>query len=189
MEQVKKQNALLVEKSETDALTGLPNRYRLTDYSQKLMDEAFCEQVPYAIAILDIDYFKEYNDNYGHQAGDECIKQVANQLIQMQCDHIFCARYGGDEFIIVYKGLSKDEVLLKARQLKNDITDLGLKHEYSKSAPIVTISQGICIAVPSEVNRGWDFLHLADNYLYHVKRKCRNAIGIGDLKKMEHTIF
>lgn len=189
LEQVKKQNALLVEKSETDALTGLPNRYRLTDYSQKLMDEAFCEQVPYAIAILDIDYFKEYNDNYGHQAGDECIKQVANQLIQMQCDHIFCARYGGDEFIIVYKGLSKDEVLLKARQLKNDITDLGLKHEYSKSAPIVTISQGICIAVPSEVNRGWDFLHLADNYLYHVKRKCRNAIGIGDLKKMEHTIF
>ena len=51
--------------ADTDALTGLPNRYRLTDYSQKLMDEAFCEQVPYAIAILDIDYFKEYNDNYG----------------------------------------------------------------------------------------------------------------------------
>ena len=183
LEQVKEQNALLVEKSETDALTGLANRYRLTEYSQKLMDEAFHEQVPYAIEILDIDHFKEYNDNYGHQAGDACIKQIAEQLIAMQSKNIFCARYGGDEFIIIYKGLSRDEVLSKARTLKNDITNLEFKHEYSRSAPIVTISQGICIAVPSEVNSGWDFLHLADNYLYHVKRKCRNAIGIGDLKK------
>ena len=91
--------------------------------------------------------------------------------------------------LIIYRGGFEKDGQIKARQLKNDITDLRLKHEYSKSAPIVTISQGICIAVPSEVNRGWDFLHLADNYLYHVKRKCRNAIGIGDLKKMEHTIF
>ena len=185
LEQIKKQNALLVKKSETDALTGLSNRYKLTEHSQKLMDEAFHEQVPFAIEILDIDYFKEYNDNYGHQAGDVCIKQVAEQLNQMQNRHIFCARYGGDEFIVIYKGLSKNEVLSKARKLKNDITALQLKHEYSQNAPFVTISQGICIAVPTETNRGWDFLHQADDYLYQIKRKCRNAIGIGDFKEME----
>ena len=185
LEQVKKQNALLVKKSETDALTGLANRYRLTDYSQELMDVAFREQVPYAIEILDIDYFKEYNDHYGHQAGDLCIKQVANQLSKMQSRHIFCARYGGDEFILIYKGLSKDEVLLSARKLKKEIAGLGLRHEYSKSADVVTISQGICITVPTELNRGWDFLHQADNYLYEVKRKGRNAIGIGDFKEMK----
>ena len=185
LEQVKRQNALLVKKSETDALTGLANRYRLTEYSQKLMDEAFREQLPYAIEILDIDYFKEYNDHYGHQAGDACIKQVADQLHKMQGRQVFCARYGGDEFIIIYKGLSKEEVLLRARKLKNEIAELGILHEYSKNAAVVTISQGICITIPTELNRGWDFLHQADNYLYEVKRKGRNAIGIGDFKEME----
>ena len=188
LEQIKKQNAFLVKKSETDALTGLANRYRLTEHSQTLMDEAFHEQVPYAIEILDIDYFKEYNDNYGHQAGDACIKQVAKQLKQMQNRHIFCARYGGDEFIIIYKGLSKNEVLSRSQNLKSKITDLGIRHDYSKNASIVTISQGICIAVPAEINRGWDFLHQADNYLYQVKKEGRNAIGIGDFREMEKII-
>lgn len=189
LELMKKQNALLVEKSETDALTGLANRYRLTEYSQNLMDEAFHEQVPYAVEILDIDHFKEYNDNYGHQAGDACIKKVADQLIAMQNRNIFCARYGGDEFIIIYKGLSRDEVLSRATQLKNDIIELAIKHEYSKNAPVVTISQGICVSVPTKVNRGWDFLHQADNYLYEIKKSCRNAIGIGDFEKIESTIW
>ncbi|MCI5919199.1 MAG: diguanylate cyclase [Roseburia sp.] len=188
LEQVKKQNALLLKKSETDALTGLANRYRLTDYSQHLMDECLREQVPYAIEILDIDYFKEYNDNYGHQAGDTCIMQVANLLNKMQSKEIFCARYGGDEFIVIYKGLSRNEILSKAMKLKNDIAGLQLKHEYSRNASIVTISQGICITVPTESNRSWDFLHQADNYLYQVKREGRNAICIGDAKEMELVI-
>lgn len=188
LEHVKKQNAFLLKKSETDALTGLANRYRLTDYSQELMDECLRNQVPFAIEILDIDYFKEYNDNYGHQAGDACIKQVADLLNKMQSKEIFCARYGGDEFIIIYKGLSKNEVLSKATKLKNDILGLKLKHEYSKNASIVTISQGICITVPMESNKSWDFLHQADSYLYQVKRESRNAICIGDSKEMEMFI-
>lgn len=188
LERVKKQNALLVKKSETDALTGLANRYKLTEYSQMLMDEAFRDQVSYAIEILDIDYFKEYNDNYGHQAGDACIKQVADQLSKMQGSHIFCARYGGDEFVVIYKGLSRDEVFSQARNLKKDIERLQIRHEYSKSSSIVTIFQGICIAVPTEADRGWDFLHQADDYLYQIKRKGRNAIGIGDFEEMESTI-
>lgn len=189
LEQMKKQNALLVEKSETDALTGLANRYRLTEYSQMLVDEAFDEQVPYAIEILDIDHFKEYNDNYGHQAGDACIKQVADQLIAMQNNHTFCARYGGDEFIIIYKGLSRDEILAKAKNLKENIIELAIKHEYSSIAPVVTISQGICVSIPTKVNRSWDFLHEADNYLYKVKKNHRNAIAIGDFEEMDNTIW
>lgn len=177
-----------MKKAETDALTGLANRYRLTEYSQQLMDEALQEQVPFAIEILDIDHFKEYNDNYGHPAGDACIKQVADQLNKMQSRQIFCARYGGDEFIIIYKGFSREEVLAKARKLKKDIADLGLRHEYSESAPVVTISQGICVNIPINVNRSWDYLHQADNYLYEVKRKCRNGIGIGDFNEMDKCI-
>ena len=185
LEQVKVQNAKLLEKSETDALTGLANRYRLTEYSQQLMDDCLHEQIPYGIEILDVDYFKEYNDNYGHQAGDNCIKKVAALLSRMQTENIFCARYGGDEFIVIYKGLSWDEILTQAKKLKEDIMNLEIKHEYSKSSSIVTISQGICVAVPNEANKSWDFLHEADNYLYQVKRHSRNGVCIGDTRRME----
>ena len=185
LEQVKAQNALLTEKSETDALTGLANRYRLADYSQQMMDDCLRDKVPYGIEILDIDYFKEYNDNYGHHAGDNCIMQVAALLSDMQCENIFCARYGGDEFIVIYKGLSRAEIIEKAKRLKQNIADLKLEHEYSKCSSIVTISQGICVTVPTRPNKSWDFLHEADNCLYCVKRNNRNGICVGDAKEME----
>ena len=66
-------NAILMEKSETDELTGLANRYKLSEYSRTVMDECIQERKTLAVEILDVDYFKEYNDNYGHQAGDEFI--------------------------------------------------------------------------------------------------------------------
>ena len=88
-------NIRLLEKSETDALTRLANRFRLNDYLDQVFEKALSEQTPLAMEILDIDYFKQYNDNYGHQAGDECIKRIAKQLELMQNDMIFCARYGG----------------------------------------------------------------------------------------------
>ena len=86
-------NIRLLEKSETDALTRLANRFRLNDYLDQVFEKALSEQTPLAMEILDIDYFKQYNDNYGHQAGDECIKRIAKQLELMQNDMIFCARY------------------------------------------------------------------------------------------------
>lgn len=175
-------NALLTEKSETDQLTGLANRYRLTDYSQKLMEDCMHSDMPFAIEILDIDYFKQYNDNYGHQAGDECIKKVASLIKNMQDENIFCARYGGDEFIIIYSGLDKDDVIKAASKLKSDIMKLNIKHEFSKALPIVTISQGICQSVPVEINKSWDFLHVADEYLYKIKKQTRNGICFGDIK-------
>lgn len=179
---IEAENALLTEKSETDQLTGLANRYRLTDYSQKLMDDCMNSDMPFAVEILDIDFFKEYNDNYGHQAGDECIRKVSKLIKDMQNENIFCARYGGDEFIIIYSGLDEQEVRKEAIRLKNDIMALGIKHEFSKAFPMVTISQGICQAIPKPGNKSWDFLHVADEYLYKVKKQTRNAICFGDIK-------
>ena len=111
--------------------------------------------------------------------------QVASLLSDMQCENIFCARYGGDEFIVIYKGLSRAEIIEKAKRLKQNIADLKLEHEYSKCSSIVTISQGICVTVPTELNKSWDFLHEADNCLYCVKRNNRNGICVGDAKEME----
>ena len=185
---VEEENARLTEKSETDQLTGLANRYRLTDHSQKLMDDCMYSDMPFSVEILDIDFFKEYNDNYGHQAGDECIKKVSELIKNMQSENIFCARYGGDEFIIIYSGLDEKEVLDEALKLKNDIMELNIKHEYSKAFPMVTISQGICQAIPKEGNKSWDFLHRADENLYKVKRQTRNAICFGDIKGQSYIV-
>ena len=174
-------NAILTEKSETDELTGLANRYKLSEYSQKMLDECLQNRKSLAVEILDVDYFKEYNDNYGHQAGDECIKAVSGLIRDMQNDDVFCARYGGDEFIIMYKGLEESAVYEKAEALRENIMKLQIRHEYSKASPVVTISQGICVDIPKNGNKSWDFLHVADNLLYRVKKQQRNSICIGRL--------
>ena len=174
-------NIRLPEKSETDALRRLANRFRLNDYLDQVFEKALSEQTPLAMEILDIDYFKQYNDNYGHQAGDECIKRIAKQLELMQNEMIFCARYGGDEFIILYQNMTEEAVRHAAEGLRQRIIDLGIQHAYSKAMPIVTISQGICYDIPKDDTKSWDFLHAADAMLYQVKKKSRNDLALGHL--------
>ncbi len=183
--EIEQVNATLQEKSETDPLTHLANRFRLNSYSEQAFERALCGGKPFAVEILDIDYFKEYNDNYGHQAGDECIVMIADELKKMQDGRIFCARYGGDEFVIIYEGMTEKEVFAEAENLRERILARKLEHAYSKALPIVTISQGICVDIPAEETRSWDFLHAADNMLYQVKKQSRNNIALGRLEESE----
>ncbi len=186
--EVEQANARLQEKSETDPLTNLANRYRLNEYSAQAFERALCGGKQFAVEILDIDYFKEYNDNYGHQAGDACIVAIAEELMRMQNDRIFCARYGGDEFVIIYEGLTSREVFAQAENLRERILARSIEHAYSKALPVVTISQGICHDTPGEENRAADFLHVADDMLYRVKRESRNNILLGQLDLTEVEI-
>lgn len=179
--EVEKANKRLLEKSETDPLTHLSNRFRLNDYSEQAFEQALENATPFAVEILDIDYFKEYNDNYGHQAGDDCLVAIAEELDRMQGDRIFCARYGGDEFIIIYERMTEEEVFAEAEKLREAILARRIAHAYSKALPVVTISQGICWSVPADGNRNWDFLHTADAMLYRVKKRSRNNISMGHL--------
>lgn len=179
--QVEKENEKLQKKSETDPLTKLANRFRLNAYSEGAIERALGQQTPLAVEILDIDYFKQYNDNYGHQAGDECLAAIAGQLQIMQNDRIFCARYGGDEFIIIYENMTEQEVRSKSEELRSRICALNITHEFSGAFPIVTISQGICYGIPRAENKSWDFLHCADMMLYRVKKESRNSISLGHL--------
>lgn len=174
-------NAILEEKAETDPLTGISNRYHLTEYSQKALDKCLKEQSSLSIEILDVDFFKEYNDNYGHQAGDVCLQKIAGLLKEMQEENIHCARYGGDEFILIYAGFSPEEIYKRANELRKKVASLNITHAYSKAERYVTISQGICTDIPAEENRSWDYLSGADNYLYQVKRRSRNSICVGTL--------
>ena len=179
--EVENANRALQMKSETDALTGMNNRLKLSEYA----DEAFVRSIRnhkgFAIEILDIDYFKEYNDNYGHQDGDRCIRFVANSIMALQShEGVFCARYGGDEFVVIYEGYSDEEVFAIAKELKNSIVKARYEHKYTQLPDkILTISQGIYWSMPQKGQSPWNYLHAADALLYKVKKKSRNSIMLG----------
>ena len=179
-ENMEQENKQLQEQSKTDALTGLANRFHLNIYAEHIFEACKIRRIELAVEILDVDYFKQFNDNYGHQAGDDCIVQVAHTIRELEkYGHIFCARYGGDEFVIIYDGYDEMHVKSFARELKQRLAEKHIPHEYSKVCDIVTISQGICFGVPEEGQNIWDFLSSADNMLYKIKKKSRNNFGIG----------
>lgn len=175
----------LLERSETDQLTGIANRYRLVQYAQSSLAKCKKERIPLSYEVLDIDYFKQYNDTYGHQAGDECIKAVAGILSDIRNDSIFAARYGGDEFVVIYVGMSVEEVVRTAEVLKRRAQELGSVYKGAGVDVGVTISQGICHCIPEEDSKDRDYLYSADIMLYNVKRKRRNGICVGDLSGEE----
>ena len=181
--EIEKENEKLVVKSETDPLTGLANRAVLSDFADEAFKRAKQNKSSFIIEILDIDYFKEFNDNYGHQRGDECLIEVAKCIQEMANKHNgFCARYGGDEFVIIYENAAIEDAIDNALELKKKIVDKNIEHKFSKAIPIVTISQGLCCDIPNRDNKVWDFLHTADNMLYKIKKKSRNSYCVGNKK-------
>ena len=183
-------NRLLKEKSEMDALTQMPNRYRLNEYSEEAFERAYDSGTPLAVEMVDIDFFKEYNDNYGHQAGDECILAIAGAIKTVVEAHGgFCARYGGDEFFIIYENVSMEKAFSYERELKDEVAKLGIEHKYSKAIPQVTVSQGMCWEVPQKNNRMWDFLHAADTMLYKIKKVTRNNYCINRLQGNDSDVM
>ena len=143
--EVEEENKVLQKKSVTDALTQMDNRAGLNAYAGQSFNRAIQSGQDWAIEILDIDYFKEYNDNYGHQAGDECIAFVASMVKALKrYPGVFCARYGGDEFVVIYEGYKDTEVFEMAKDLKATILKKAVEHKFTKSyMKIVTVSQGI----------------------------------------------
>ena len=188
--EIEEQNRILQKRSETDALTGMNNRFRLNEYAEEAFLRALQDETPLAVEILDIDYFKQYNDHYGHQAGDDCIRQIADCIRELTGETgIFCARYGGDEFILIYERYTKERVMELTRELRENIIALRMEHISSLGAPYVTISQGICYDMPKEGSKIWDFLHTADGMLYQVKEKERSSICIGGFGEQDGEIY
>jgi diguanylate cyclase (GGDEF)-like protein len=185
--QIEEQNRSLQIRSQTDPLTGMYNRLRLNSYGETAFERAEKNQVGLAVEILDIDFFKEYNDNYGHQAGDKVIQFIAASIKKMQAgNRVFAARYGGDEFVLIYEGYTDEEVFALAKKLKKIITMERMPHRYSRTeTKYVTISQGMYWGIPKKGTSIWQYLHEADNMLYKVKRKSRNSIMLGHANEEE----
>ncbi len=151
----------------------------MNPYLESLFDECFRKQIPLGLELLDIDYFKEFNDTYGHQAGDELLVKLADVLRNVAMDpDVFVARYGGDEFVVAYRGMTDEQVMEKADRIRSRVKELNIPNKFSRGEKIVTVSQGIRNAVPVEGNRLWDFFYTADNALYSVKRSEKGQIAL-----------
>ena len=170
-------------RAEIDVLTNVYNHKAFEEYCAKELAECTTNAL---FVMLDIDDFKDYNTNYGHQEGDRCLVSIANTIRNLVEEaEGFCARYGGDEFVIIYANVTREQAVSFAEELRRRVLALEIEHRFSKALPVVTISQGICWGIPRKGSRSWDFLHAADNMLYRVKKFSRNNYCVGGLDETE----
>ncbi len=159
-----------------DSLTGLMNRRFLDEYLTFSIPENRRRHEPIAVIMIDIDYFKNYNDLYGHVAGDACLAAVAKE-IRRHCLRVtdLAARFGGEEFTVLMWNMNEAQSLSIAETIRAGIENLGIEHSDSEAAEVVTVSLGVYSAVPENDSNtvAW-YLNQADTYLYHAKRTGRN---------------
>ncbi len=169
-------NQQLEKLSYLDGLTEIPNRRSFDLALDKELGRAYRYQYPVALILIDIDYFKAYNDFYGHQLGDICIQQVAltlNSLTKRKTD--MAARYGGEEFVLLLPDISLQNVEKLAAIALQAIVDLGIPHEASKVNPFVTISAGVNVCIPHLDTSPREIIQRTDQALYDAKAKGRNC--------------
>lgn len=174
-----RENEELRIKSTTDDMTGLANRFAMNQRGYEMFDACIKNGEFFSVGMLDIDYFKSYNDNYGHKAGDDCIVKVAEVLKRIQDEgQIFAVRYGGDEFIILTQGLDRDGVYKIADEIRTGVNEAAIPHGYSEIASHITVSQGHYVAVPKSGHTLLDYLTAADNVMYKVKSGSKNGYRV-----------
>jgi diguanylate cyclase (GGDEF)-like protein/PAS domain S-box-containing protein len=161
-----------------DGLTKLPNRRSFDEYLEKEWRRQARAQKPISLIMCDVDFFKAYNDTYGHQAGDICLKSVA-QAIQSQVRRAsdLAARYGGEEFAIVIPETDSKGAWHVAEQIRRQLEEMKIPHSQSKAAPFVTISCGIATIIPSNENSPQMLIENADQGLYQSKSQGRNCVN------------
>ena len=177
--EMKIKNDLLEKISMYDALTNIRNRRFFDETFEKTFSEIKRDKKSLAVLMIDIDFFKPYNDNYGHGQGDETLRKVAKALektIKRASD--FVARYGGEEFVILLKDINKDGVEAVANNLLNAVRELKITHEFSKIENYVTVSIGVSYYNSSSDITKLELLLKADETLYNVKNSGRNNFAI-----------
>lgn len=161
----------------TDPLTGLNNRRVLDQAIQREWDRAKAGCQPLTLILCDIDYFKSYNDNYGHQKGDHCLSKVAEVLSQsVHRTGDIVARYGGEEFVILLPNTTVENALAIGERIQARLDSLNIAHAYSACSDRVTLSMGISTIVPKGDDKKILFAE-ADRLLYEAKNCGRNRIA------------
>jgi len=170
---------LLRELVARDGLTGIQNRRMFDQHIQRVWQQAVRDAQRIAVLLVDIDCFKEYNDRYGHQAGDECLRAVAVTLSQCARRPLdFVARYGGEEFALVLYEASREYVAEVSTRIQRSIAELNFLHEASPVASHLTVSIGAAYILPTASRRPEGLIQLADEALYSAKGQGRNRVVV-----------
>jgi len=173
------EQALLQELVTRDGLTGIQNRRMFDQHIQRVWQLATRTRQRVAMLLLDIDCFKAYNDRYGHQAGDECLRAVAvclNQCARRPLD--FVARYGGEEFAVVLYEASREYTAAVLTRIQRSVAELNISHEASTVATRLTVSIGAAFVLPGSDRTYEGLVQLADEALYSAKEQGRNRVVV-----------
>lgn len=174
---LKKYGDTLENLASIDGLTGVANRRQFDEVIELEWNRGIRASTPISLTMIDIDFFKQFNDHYGHAAGDECLKQVAATLaacVRRPTDLV--ARYGGEEFAMVLPNTSQQGAVEIAEAVRNGIRECGIPHAGSAVADHVTVSQGVATTVPDRGVSPASLMHAADVALYEAKNAGRNRL-------------
>ncbi|NWQ44096.1 diguanylate cyclase [Bacillus sp. EB106-08-02-XG196] len=174
-----KANELLNQLSYMDGLTGIGNRRHFDEVLNKEWTRLTSTQSPLTLLMFDIDYFKKYNDTYGHLAGDQCLQTISSAIKDLVANNPYAAfsRYGGEEFALILTKTNLDKAVNMAKLIQKKVHSLKIDHRSSEVSDIVTISIGIASIIPSSEAEPKDLIHLADTSLYTSKANGRNTIS------------
>ena len=178
IEELKEKEDIYKKDAVTDKLTGLLNRNGLEEESYLLLKEAKGKSATIASFIMDIDYFKQYNDYYGHVMGDECLRNVAKVIFAVCGTKCVTARYGGDEFVIICENVSKEWVEDVAKSLVSKVAELKMESEDSPISDYVSVSVGAYYGKIAYKETLRSLVEKADKGLYKVKENGRNNYTI-----------
>jgi diguanylate cyclase (GGDEF)-like protein len=178
-DKLRKANDQLQRLSAIDSLTGIANRRRFDATMLREWRRCSRSALPLSLLVIDVDLFKLFNDHYGHQMGDECLKVVAHALqetTRRQDDLV--ARYGGEEFAAIMPETNLEGALAVAEDMRAGVVGLRIDHAWSSVAPVVTVSIGVASIIPPKDSEAGipALIRAADDALYHAKESGRNQV-------------
>jgi diguanylate cyclase (GGDEF)-like protein len=176
------QYKLLDKLAHLDGLTEIPNRRRFEEVLKKESSRAARNGTPLSLALAVVDFFKQYNDHYGHATGDSALQSIAQKLQEMlKRPADLAARYGGEEFVMVLPETDAQAAKALAERCREAIADLNIPHDYSTAAAHVSISIGVVTVCLDNNSDPSNIVVQADQNLYHAKQNGRNRVACSEL--------
>ncbi len=174
--QLEEANTLLERLSNLDGLTSIPNRRYFENLYETEWRRACREKAWVSLIMVDVDFFKSYNDHHGHLAGDECLKQIAQTLNEKNRAGDLVARYGGEEFVALLTSNTREGALHSAERMRLRVEELEIVHGHSSVSPHVTVSLGVASKRADTESDPTELLQKADEALYLAKTRGRNRV-------------
>jgi diguanylate cyclase (GGDEF)-like protein/PAS domain S-box-containing protein len=181
---LKEANERLERLSASDGLTQVANRRCFDQTIEREWNRLKRTKKLLSLIMCDVDFFKLFNDTYGHQGGDDCLRSVAKALSETaRRGGDFVARYGGEEFVVVLPETESEGAISVAEKIRLAVEKLSIAHSKSKVAPFVTLSLGVATVIPSDAGTPEFLIKCADNALYQAKSSGRNRVTAWDCHK------